>query len=531
MPIAPEYLHMVFPDVEFHAWLYGRNSVDPKRKGRSVADQITDGRTLCNSFKWHVEDEFKDTGVSASRHARRERDDFEALLDAIDTADTPPGMRRILVAYEASRYYRDLEAYVRLRNACFHAGVLLCYNGQVYDLSKREDRKATAMDAIAAEDEAEGIRDRNLRTTRLMAEAGRPHGRIPYGFTRKYDENTGDLIGQYEHPVHGAYVFKAMEHIDAGRSLTSLIRWLRSEPDAARPDGAVWDRDNVVHMLLNRAYLGERVHRGSARKATWEPIRGLDTPDGRAMFRRVGKILRDPARRTNRDTRAAHLLSNIALCGECGDHAVLKSSKRHSDGKRQYTCAEKLDTLVAERLLDGFVEQGLIDWLRRKDVARAALLPDQRKTEQETARAHEMLAVYTDELEEARELNRQRTPDGRPLLSLTSLSQKELELLPKIEELQARLESATGLPAVVHQLLAAEDPLTVWNARDLEQKRVLVRRLVTVRLFKARTRGVRRIEPGRVVLSFLGEPGFRARPLRAPVSVPARVEPGAAGAV
>lgn len=529
MPIAPEYLHMVFPDVEFVAWLYGRNSVDPKKKGRSVADQLAEGRRTCGTFSWRVEEEFKDQGISASRHARRERDDFEALLDTIETADTPPGMMRILVAYEASRYYRDLEAYVRLRNACYHAGVLLCYNGQIYDLSRREDRKATAMDAIAAEDEAEGIRDRNLRTTRLMAEAGRPHGRIPYGFMRRYDPSTGDLIGQYEHPVGGGYVLKAMEHIDAGKSLTSLIRWLRSEPDAARPDGAVWDRDNVIHMLLNRAYLGERVHRGSARKATWEPIKGLDTPEGRAMFRRVGKTLRDPGRRTNRDTRAAHLLSNIALCGECGDHATLKSSKRYADGKKQYTCAEKLDTVVAERLLDAFVEQGIIDWLRRKEVARAALIPDQRKAEQDTAKAHKMLAVYTEELEEARELNRQRTPDGRPLLSLLSLSQKELELLPRIEELQARLESATGLPAVVHQLLAAEDPLTVWNAKELEQKRALVRLLVTVRLFKARTRGVRRIEPGRVTLSFRGSPGFRARPLRVPVSVPAPPDGAPAG--
>lgn len=535
MPIAPEYLHLVFTGVEFHAWLYGRNSVDPKKKGRSVADQITEGRALCDRFGWHVDDEFKDTGISASRHARRERDDFEALLDTIDTADTPPGMMRILVAYEASRYYRDLEAYVRLRNRCHEAGVLLCYNGQVYDLSKREDRKATAMDAIAAEDEAEGIRDRNLRTTRLVAEAGRPHGRIPYGFLRKYDPNTGDLIGQYEHPQQGPYVLKAMQHIDAGNSLYSLIKWLNSQPDAKRPDGHPWDKDNVTHMLKNRAYIGERVHHGTSRQATWEAIRGLDTAEGRALFRRVGRTLSDPARRTNRDTRAAHLLSNIALCGECGDHAVLRCSKRHADRAVQYVCGERQNTLIAERLLDAYVEQGILAWFRRKDVARAALIPNPRQAQEDEARSQQLLSVYTEELEEARQLNRTRTADGRPLLSLASLSQKELELLPRIEELRAQLEKATGVPAIVHRLLAAEDPAVVWNGRvgeqgmTIEQKRWLVRHVVTVRLYKARSRGVRRIEPGRVTLSFLGTEGFRARRLSVPAPAGAPAPAGGTG--
>jgi DNA invertase Pin-like site-specific DNA recombinase len=529
MPIAPEYLHLVFTGVQFHAWLYGRNSVDPKKKGRSVADQIAEGRTLCDQFDWTVDQVFKDTGISASRHARRERDEFEELLETIDTADTPPGVKRILVAYEASRYYRDLEAYVRLRNRCHEAGVLLCYNGQVYDLSRREDRKATAMDAIAAEDEAEGIRDRNVRTARLMAEAGRPHGRIPWGFLRRYDPDTGDLIGQYEHPIRGPFVLRAVQHIDEGRSLQSLIKWLNSEPDAARPDGHRWDKDNVKHMLQNRAYIGERVHGSNTHEATWEAIRGLDSAEGRAMFRRVGRTLRDPARRTNRDTRAAHLLSNIALCGLCGDHVPLKSSKG-PNGTGQYVCSERFDTLISERLLDGYVEQAVLDWFRRKDQARAALVPDQKQEEEGMAQAQQLLQVYSEELEEARVLNRTRTPDGRPLLSLASLSQKELELLPKIEELRGRLERATGVPAVVHELLTAEDPVAVWNRLEIEQRRWLVRRVVTVRLFKARSRGVRRIEPGRVSLSFTGTAGFRAQRLRVPADAPGSGPAGVLGA-
>jgi DNA invertase Pin-like site-specific DNA recombinase len=526
MPIAPEYLHLVYPDLTFYALLYGRNSRDPKKKGRSVSAQLTDGRGLCDRFGWPILEEFRDSNLSASRHARRERDDFEVLLDTIEYGETPPGGMRICVAYEASRYYRDLEAYVRLRNACFHAGVLLCYNNNIYDLSKREDRKATAMDAIAAEDEAEGIWDRNVRTARQTAEKGAPWGKLPYGYMRKYDERTGELIGQFEDPDQGPYVMRSLAHIDAGQSMYSLIQWLRSEPKAARPDGKAWNKDNVRYMLLNRAYLGERLHLGTYRKATWEPLKavhadgisipGLDEPEGRAMFHRVTKKLMS-RQGSGRDTRVVHLLSFLALCGPCGDHAVLSTQKEAGNGGRKYQCDVAQDVAVKETLLDAYVEEAVMAWLRNKEAARAALVGD------------------TAELEEARVMANTRHPDGRPLLSLASLSQKELDLLPRIEKLQKQVESVTGVPELVQRLLAAPDPEVVWDgvpatedapARPgltLEQKREAIRSIVTVRLFKARARGVKRIEPGRVQLSFVGEPGFRDRPLRAPATAPSRL--------
>lgn len=510
MPIAPEYLHMIHPDVTFHALLYGRNSRDPKKKGRSVEDQLTDGRGMCDRFNWDIVEEFKDTGLSASRHARRDRDDFEALLDTIENTPVIPGVIRICVAFEASRYYRDLEAYVRLRSACYNAGVLLCYNGTVYDLSKREDRKTTAMDAIAAEDEAEGIRDRNVRTARLTAEKGGVWGKIPFGYRRKYDPDTGELVAQVEHSTHGPIVVAALEHIDAGGSLNSLINKLAADPDAVRPDGATWNDNLLKYMLLNRVYLGERLHHGKAVKATWEPLKGLDTAEGRALFRRVTKILTNPARGGQYDSRATHLLSRLALCGECPDGPVLKADKRQRDKKGVYQCSTKRNVRVLEEQLDAYVEEALLAWLSRKEEARAALIPDQAEVQKEVHQAQELLAVYTEELDEARRLNRTRNDRGRPLLSLAVLSEKEMELLPRIEELEQRLQSVTGVPLLVQQLLTAADPEAVWEGLSLEQRREAIRQIVTVRLHKASHPGPRRIEPGRVRLSFVGTEGFRA---------------------
>lgn len=516
MPVDPEYLHLVY-EGPFPALLYGRNSRDPKKKGRSVADQLAVGHELCDTHGWPVAGVFKDTGISASRHAKKSRDEFEELLTAIQQRKG-----RIVVAFEASRYYRDLEVYVRLRNACYEADVLLCYNGQVFDLSKRQDRNITGNDALKAEDEAEGIRDRNLRTVRRNAQKGQPHGRLLWGYARKYDPDSGDLVEQYEHPVRGKLVLEAMRRADAGHSTHALALWLNSEPDAARPRGTMWTALAVKRMLLNPGYIGKRIYQGKvAGDATWPPIKGLETSDGRAMYNRVKKKLSDPARRTMRDSKVAHLLSLIALCGECGDHARLKATHKVK-GKTYYKCSTAYDTGINEDRLDAYVQQGLLAWLARKETARAALVPDQSKVKEEADAAQELIDAYTEQLEEARALARTFNDKGRPLLSARSLSSLEQDLEPRIEEAQKQVEGVTGVPPLVQRLLSAQDPAEVWVGLMLEQKREVLRLLVTVRLFKATQPGIRSIEPGRIRLAFRGAPDFRDGPLpRGPECAPA----------
>ncbi|MFE9921624.1 recombinase family protein [Streptomyces sp. NPDC005774] len=534
MPFAPAYLHLVFPGTEFEALLYGRASRDPNKQGSSVTDQLVAGRRLCQDYNWPVYEEFKDLGLSAARGART-RDDFEDLLEAIEAGPSRPGVTRIVVAFEASRYYRDLEAYVRLRNACFNAGALLCYKGKVYDLSLSEDRKATAMDAIAAEGEADDIRDRNLRTAQRTAAAGDPHGRLLFGFARDYEVVNGRLrcVRQYEDPVTGPYVFQAIERIDGGHSVGSVVRWLRSEEGATRPDGKPWVAITVRRMLQNRAYLGERLHRGEWRKASWAPIKGLDTPAGRAMFNRVAAKLSDSSRRMTRGTEPVHLLTHIGLCGHCGDHAPLLAARV---GDRQVLrCGEKKDVSVSEAWLDAFVEEAVIAWFADKAKATAALVADDGDTEEKVVTAQRRINGYEEQLAEARALAEDFDEEtGRFKLSAGSLASLEQRLLPKLEVEQKALRSLTGVSPLVLSLLNAPDPDVVWNGRSddggrgvpeltLGQRREVIRAVVTVRLVKSRRTpmgGVRGTDDSRVQLAFVGEPGFRDRLLRAPESGP-----------
>ncbi|MFE2323631.1 recombinase family protein [Streptomyces sp. NPDC059385] len=508
MPIAPEYLHHVYAG-PFDVLLYGRNSRDPKKKGRSVGDQLTNGRTICEKFGWPVVDEYKDVGLSASRHAKKDRGDFERLLD-----DIRAKRGRIVVAFEASRYYRDLEAYVRLRAACQEAGVLLCYNGTIYDLSKREDRKATAMDALQAEDEAEGIRDRNVRTVSLLAEAGAPFGRIPWGHTRTYDPDTGDLLGQERHPVRAAYVDTALRMVDEGKSLYAVCQWLRSEGEpAAKVSGTPWDTDDVKAMLINPAHAGLRVHRGKVvGKAAWDPIVDVD------MWRRVRAKLTDPSRsRQNGGAEALHYLSRIALCGECGDHALLTAGKRNGD-VQYLNCNTRHDTAIPEKRINAFVEESILRWLASPE-AREALIPDRTAEEAATAEARALLGELEEELRQARTLAKSFNEQGRPKLSALSLSTLEQALEPQIEKQRELIEASTGVSPLLQKLVMAPDPAEIWDGvqgrpgLELDQRREATRAIVTVRLYKASRPGLRSLEPGRIRLSFIGTPGYIDRPV------------------
>lgn len=505
MPIAPEYLHLVHPG-PFPALLYGRASRDPRKRGRSVGDQLDSGRDLCDSYGWPVVEEFKDIDRSASRHARRTRDDFEALIAAIEAKKG-----RIVVAFEASRYYRDIEAYIRLRNACLNANVLLCYNGQVYDLSKREDRKATAQDAIAAEDEAEGIRDRVLRSTRAQAKKGLPHGRLLYGYARRYDPDTGDLIEQYPHPEQGPIVLEIFERVAAGETEYSILQDLKARGE--RTPGVEWSYYHLPNMLRNIGYKGRRLHRGDDfGEATWPAL----VPE--ELFDAVQEIIGDESRNTVRDYSVKHLLSGIARCGECEDHPHLRVLK--SRGYLTYNCSKRFDTHMREEKLDAYVEEAVITWLGSPNAVATFRSDEQEKAAQ---RARIRQRALEHQLAEAREKAGSFAEDGfTPLLSVESLAALEGRLLPQIE-LAKREAKVTNAPPLVRRLVGNPEASEIWEDLAIEQRRTVLRAVVNIHLNKARTKGVRYIEPGRVTLTFAGEAGFRDQPRYAPAGVPAQV--------
>lgn len=501
MPIAPEHLALLYTG-PFDAYLYGRNSRDIKNKGSSVGDQLTEGRELCLEHGWPIKREFSDIGRSASRYAKRAREEFEEMIEGIESGDC-----RILVAWEASRYYRDLDVYVRLRSVCMAAGVLLCYNGTVYDLSKRADRKATAQDALQAEDEAEGIRDRNLRTVRLNAKSGGPHGRILWGYARRYDPDTGDLVEQYAHPERGKIVRTIFERVAAGESEYAILQNLRAGGE--RLPGIRWEQHHLVSLLRNVGYKARRIHQGlDVGKATWPALVEDE------LFDAVQQIISAPERLTTKSWAVVHLLSGIARCGICETSPHLKILNNR--GIKSYQCSEAFDVSMSEAKLDAYVEEAVIEFLESKAAAAAfSSTDDQQRTAAARLRHRQMQA----QLDEARAQAAEFKPDGQPKLSIQSLASLEATLTPLIEAARVQAE-AVNVPPLLRGIIGRPNVDAIWEDMTIEQRRAVLRAVVNIRLMKARTSGIRTIEPGRVNLTFYGEPGFIRGWRRGPAPTP-----------
>lgn len=502
MPIPASYLHLETKG-QVIAYLYARQSRDPLGRSRSTEDQVSDGRDTCAKLCWTVDRVFKDAGASATRFRRKERDDFEALLEALPTAQAT-----VLVAPDASRMYRDLAEYVRLRDALEASGVLLCYGGMVFDMANKDDRRITAQDAVAAEDEGESIRARNLRTARRSLEQGAPRGAVPFGHRRRYDPDTGELIGQEPDPTQGPLLIRMFEMVDSGVSLYRVAIWLEDQGESARHrSGIAWDASRVRVVMINPSHIGIRHSKGQLiGKAAWEAV----VPE--ELYHRVVAKLRDPSRRMQRDSRVKHLLSRIGRCGECGALLKAKKAPQRDRSVPYYECAGLRDTALPEAWLDAYVEEALFSWLRKPTAAKA-LAPDRTAVAEGCAAAQKRLAAYELQLTQARELSQQFNKEGEPLLSAVSLSGVEQTLLPLIAaERDVIAGSQEEAPTAIKELLEAPDPETVWEWLKLDQKREVIRTVVNVHLHKASRRGVRGIEPGRIQLTFIGEPGFTPRP-------------------
>lgn len=133
----------------------------------------------CEQEKWTVAKVITDANRSASRWRTREREGFEEALELIASKEYDA-----FVTWEPSRAGRELLAYVQLRAACQEAGVLYLTKGRVYDFARHDDSFMMGLEFLSAEKDAAIIRDRQLRTVRLNAQKGRPHGRLPFGYRR-----------------------------------------------------------------------------------------------------------------------------------------------------------------------------------------------------------------------------------------------------------------------------------------------------------------------------------------------------------
>lgn len=421
-----------------------------------MAEQEAECREVCQREGWEVVEVFTDDERSASRYAKLPRLAYAQLVNFVQD-----GKCDVLVTWEASRFQRDLEAYVALRELCRRMDVLWSYSGRTYDLSRTDDRLATGLDALLAERESDVTRERVLRAMRANAVAGKPHGKLPFGYIREYEPNSGNLVRQVIREDQAVLIREAARRITNGEPPYRVVTdW--NARGILSPRGAQWGVSVLKRILVNPVYIGKRMHQGKiVADGTWPPI--LDE----ASFYKLQAMYGDPDRRKFADPKVKYLLTGIAKCGVCGGRILVRKPR----GYPSYTCVEKfcvarkisaVDELIVKLMKARFHESDVLDLLVDEDDESQVLL-DQLDS------LRSRLSTFWDSAAEGK-------------LSAPALERVEAKLLPEIAALEQQLHRP-GIPAAVYAL--ADNPESAWENLSIVEQRQVIRTLLDVTILKA----------------------------------------------
>lgn len=470
--------------------ILARVSRDSSGVGRSVEEQVRDGRAWADREGWQVVDVIAETGSASRFSSRSSRDEWDTAIGLVEG-----GTIDALITWENSRATRKLDGYTELRNACAKYGVRWGYGGKLFDLSTREDRFRTGLDALLAEDEAERTSERVRRAIAANAEAGKPHGKNLYGYTRVHDAITRDLVSIVPDPPTSSVVREAARRILDGETLYAVaadfngrgIAPRRPKRTAHRQEEG-WTPVAIKQMLTQPAYAGQRQHQGRViGTAMWEPLIPL------AEWTELQAILNNPDRRRINPWSVTYLLTGIGECGhaECAGRLVASrnSSFTIRDGVqsrshyRNYRCRLSTHTSVAMKYADVIVTEHVIERLSRRDFLEAA---SGHESQDDSAR---------------REILAEIASHRKWLADVAAIAEQErdLQLLrdqkrivePKIEAANRRLNALIKLDPRTAELAREVDVRAAWEVLDIGTRRDVIASLMHVIVHPARKRGAR----------------------------------------
>ncbi|MGG5257503.1 recombinase family protein [Phycicoccus avicenniae] len=442
------------------AGIQARVSLD--RNGRSVPEQVDECKAWAAREGWDVVEVITETG-SASRFARSTQartrwDDVVALVAS--------GRIDILLTWEASRATRQLEEYAELRNLCAKHGVKWGYSGTVYDLTERDARFRTGLDALLAEDESARTSERIQRAVRARAAAGTPHGKLPYGYRREYDPQSGALLRQVPDETTGPIAREIITRVASGDSFYAVAADLTDRgvplprPARGRHNAGDWLSTTVKRIALSPTYAGLRVHKGEVvGEATWPALVDRATHE-----RAVAAIENAAAGRPRLDRTVKHLLTGIARCGVCGGPVV-----HHVNRGRYaaYICRTRFCVTRTADPAEQHVTALLLELL--------ALLDDTTPADTEdadvTAAREKVAALHT-----RRSSFIDQAADGA--LSAAALARVEARLLPQIADAETELRALQRPRTLARFDLS--DPRALWDGLSIIDRRDLVAATVDV---------------------------------------------------
>ena len=471
------------------AGLYPRVSDDQGKTSRSVPQQVDDLRAVCEREDWRVAGEYPEPDRSASRFAKKDRPQWARLM-----SDLMAGRLDVVVMWESSRGDRKLTGWSQFLDECRERGVLIHVTShhRTYDLSNARDWKTLAEDGIDSAWESEKTSMRIKRDLADAAGRGRPHGRLPYGYTRRYDPLTRKLVAQEPDPDTASIAREIITRIADGDAVSAIIADLAARGVVSPTGRPRWARGTICRLVLDGVvYIGKRRYNGG-------PLLDGDWPAlvDEATYWRAVAVLSDPKRKPRgggiRPGRARWLLSYIGTCGVCGGPLSVRHVPRAGSGQvAYYRCvrrgcvsapADLFEGKVATEVMKWCAEPGRWDQLDGHDDAAAASARDEAAAERARLDQFEADAIA-----------------GR--ISAASFARIAAGIEARVAELDERARQLAAPPALSafwsrspqHETAGRRlDFLVRWEEMTVSARRSVVAALVA-------KPGYLRLEPGHVV--------------------------------
>jgi DNA invertase Pin-like site-specific DNA recombinase len=443
-------------------FLYARVSKDQLKRGRSVSQQVADGRRAADDFEvasLRVYD--RDNDKSASVFGKKFRDDWHRMM-----TDLAAGEADLVIFWEISRGSRTTGEGLAFVDTCAEQSVLvhIITEDSTYNPRTSGDRKRLLDMFTAAEFESGRTSERVLRDKANLRGAGRPDGKIPFGHRRLYDERTRELIRQEPHPVNRDCIREGIRRVRKGESTRRIMADFnkRNQHDRDCPrwvptitEGVPWTHSGFNRTIMNPAHIGMRRDPewkpGSGRDefipAAWPPL--FDDPAWITEWWAAYRILNDPQRATSKSAQVKYLVSRFMTCNECGRRTA---GTRPAGGKRnpRYICRDDdkihpapeqgpgCTSIVAQKV-DDFISELVIKRLAQPDVIAAASDTD----DADAVIARSRAAALRSKLDEF--WNSAMRTDGRGI-TLAQYEQARNEIEPQIEAALATAQAAAAPP-------------------------------------------------------------------------------------
>ena len=458
---------------------YLRVSLDRSGRARSIEEQHNENLEAARARGVTLGTPYRDESISASRYSTKTRDGFGKLL-----ADLEHGRFGAdeLWLWESSRGSRKVSEWVELVELCErqHVRIHVVTHARTYDPANGRDRRSLLEDAVDSEYESGKISARAKRAAAASAAAGKPHGRAPYGYVRRYDEHTRKMITQEPEPAEAVVIGELFDRVKAGHSLRSIALNFEARGIRTRT-GKVFSPQHLRVLATTAAYAGLRVHDSEGRRAgrghspqpgtpgvsvvkgTWEPL------VSEATYRGVQRLLNDPKRVTTRPGRAKHLLSNIAVCDKCGGPIFVSFRQERPCYQCRKGCV-RVQKADIEELAEGVI----LAYLARADVHQALS-----RAEVDS----DALQAVRDELAAARaRLAELADAAAAGTISISTIARMEPQILAAIAALERR-ESELATPSALQQFITpGADVARGWEAVPMSTRREVARLLLTPEL-------------------------------------------------